>query len=448
MNFGENFRLALSCIRANKMRSILTMLGIIIGISSVITISTIGASLRATIEKTVSDMAGVNQIYCVLMDSSGEYDGSTMPELTVDTLTAYREAFKGAVSSVEVELNCGEGTITKTVPMGREQTGNVEEESSKNKKDLKANVIACTEGYAQINGLKVLRGRDISFADRKRPVAMISDLAAERLFGEGTPIGEQIDVTLENGDVLSVYIIGEYEYSQASALFSTGIAGDMDNPTTTMIIPIEYLMSARGINKEALGLQYFSIFTESGADAATVMEKTQDYFNNKVIPKGSNWSMYCESLEQQMSTINSVLNAVTVAISVIAAISLVVGGIGVMNIMLVSVVERTREIGIRKALGAKNKTIEQQFLVEAVMICCIGGIIGILLGLLNGVILAGLAKTLLTEATSSILKVSIQPSPVAIIVSFVFSMVVGVIFGLYPAQRAARLSPIDALRYE
>ena len=142
-------------------------------------------------------------------------------------------------------------------------------------------------------------------------------------------------------------------------------------------------------------------------------------------------------------------SGVAAAISIIAAISLVVGGIGVMNIMLVSVVERTKEIGIRKALGAKNKVIEMQFLVEAVLICAIGGIIGILLGLFNGGLISFIVKQIVqTQESLSMLTVAVSPPIGAIIVSFLFSSLVGVVFGLYPARRAARLSPIDALRYE
>ena len=134
---------------------------------------------------------------------------------------------------------------------------------------------------------------------------------------------------------------------------------------------------------------------------------------------------------------------------IIAAISLIVGGIGVMNIMLVSVVERTKEIGIRKALGAKNKVIEAQFLVESVLICAIGGIVGILLGLLNGGIIAIVAKAIVSNSKDfSFISVNVSPPIMMIVISFLFSTLVGVVFGLYPARRAARLSPIDALRYE
>ena len=143
------------------------------------------------------------------------------------------------------------------------------------------------------------------------------------------------------------------------------------------------------------------------------------------------------------------MDVITIVISIIAAISLIVGGIGVMNIMLVSVVERTKEIGIRKALGAKNSVIEAQFLVESVLICAIGGIFGILLGLLNGGIIAIVAKYVVSQMEDmSFISVNVSPPVLMIVISFVFSTLVGVVFGLYPARRAARLSPIDALRYE
>ena len=159
--------------------------------------------------------------------------------------------------------------------------------------------------------------------------------------------------------------------------------------------------------------------------------------------------IYIQSLEEQLKTISKVMDVITIVISIIAAISLLVGGIGVMNIMLVSVIERTKEIGIRKALGAKNKVIEAQFLVESVLICAIGGILGILLGLLNGGIIAIVAKGIVSKSEEySFISVNVSPPILMIVISFLFSTLVGIVFGLYPARRAARLSPIDALRYE
>ena len=156
-------------------------------------------------------------------------------------------------------------------------------------------------------------------------------------------------------------------------------------------------------------------------------------------------------MASELSTIDQVLNVLTIAISVIAAISLVVGGVGVMNIMLVSVVERTREIGIRKAMGAKNRNIRRQFLTEAVVICLMGGAIGIAIGIFNGFLLSKIAAALLVQYEQELgaaLTITVSPSLTAIVISVIFSMLIGIVFGYYPAKRAANMSPIDALRYE
>ena len=146
------------------------------------------------------------------------------------------------------------------------------------------------------------------------------------------------------------------------------------------------------------------------------------------------------------------MSRVSIAISVIAAISLIVGGVGVMNIMLVSIVERTKEIGIRKALGAKNSSIRIQFVTEAIIICLIGGIIGILIGIGNGLIIAGIVSAVMStpemQEYMGIISISVEPSISAILVSIFFSMLIGVFFGYYPANKAARMNPIDALRYD
>jgi putative ABC transport system permease protein len=152
-----------------------------------------------------------------------------------------------------------------------------------------------------------------------------------------------------------------------------------------------------------------------------------------------------------MDTITTVLNIVTLAITIIAGISLIVGGVGVMNIMLVSITERTKEIGIRKALGARKSSIRGQFILEAIMLCLIGGIIGILSGILNSVIIAEVAKYVLTNYypdEMTLVSLTVEPNAIAIVVSVIFSMLTGVFFGYYPANKAAKMNPIDALRYE
>ena len=433
MNFFENLRLAYNCVRSNKMRSVLTMLGIIIGISSVITITTIGNSLRQTIESSILDMTGANQIAFTYYPKDWEnYDESDNKGFTLEEILEYREVFGANVTKLFAPYYMGDSTY-----VGNENT-------------VKIEVIGCTEGYEDENNLDVISGRGIIMQDslEHRNVAMVSDLFVQYGLDGADPIGKRVDLTLASGDVISPYIIGVYHYDSAKITgFGAGAKSEKDTKTP-VVIPVQSAFDILGKSGEEATVSVVYAFLETGTDSTQIMEGTTNFFNRR-LPKKSTVEVHAESLEQQLGMINSVLNVVTLAISVIAAISLIVGGIGVMNIMLVSVVERTREIGIRKALGAKNRVIEMQFLVEAVLICVIGGVIGILLGIVNGGFVSLIAKYALSASeTFGDLKVVVRPSGAAILISFVFSMLVGIVFGLYPAKRAARMSPIDALRYE
>ena len=172
---------------------------------------------------------------------------------------------------------------------------------------------------------------------------------------------------------------------------------------------------------------------------------------NEFYKDNKNFHITTFNMSSSLAVIDTVLNVITVAISGIAAISLIVGGVGVMNIMLVSITERTREIGVRMALGAKRKTIRTQFVIEAIVLCLIGGVIGIILGLLGGMALGSVAANVITSSYaeySDYIVISVHPSATAIILSVVFSMLTGVFFGFYPANKASKMEVIDALRYE
>ena len=438
MNFTENLRLAWSCVRSNKMRSILTMLGIIIGISAVITISTLGSSLRQTISGTYSDMMSTNQL-AMMWVATSEEDANELEPCRFDLETTYKfkEAFGGQVSSVLLDAYPGAGVY---------HYGDEEK---------MVNLIGQSEGYTETNKYDILLGRDIEYQDsfEHRKVCVVSDNFVKYALGDvSNPIGTRVefDVTDNSGNsyIASAYIIGVYKLSEKQSSL-TGQAKVSDKEKVTdAIIPISYAWELMGTPEAYQKNDVLYINSASGVDSKTLMDNITKYFESMKEPSSS-YFLLIQSLEQQLKMISRVLDVVTIVISIIAAISLIVGGIGVMNIMLVSVVERTKEIGIRKALGAKNKVIESQFLVESVLICAIGGIMGILLGLLNGGIIALVAKFIVSRLEDfSFLSVNVSPPVMMIIISFLFSTLVGIVFGLYPARRAARLSPIDALRYE
>ncbi len=441
MNLFECIRLALDSIKANKLRSVLTMLGIIIGISSVITITTIGNSLQKTISSTLTSLGGTNLITAyvnAVIPDDVDYDTWEYPDMTTDDmlqyedLMAYKEAFGDKVKSVVANIGLGSGTVD-----GAEA--------------VNVDTMGTTPGMLDANKLTLLEGRDISEKDneQEKATAVVSDLFVKYACDGNSPIGKQISISLSDGSVLKVYVVGVYQYDKVKLGGGNTKVAEKDI-STPVYIPFTYAAD-QSDDPAMAAIQYFNVLAGEGTDPTQLAQDTTSYFAEHKYKEDTAWEVQCYDMASELGVINTVLKVITIAISVIAAISLIVGGVGVMNIMLVSVVERTREIGIRKALGAKNRGIHLQFLTESVVICLIGGLIGILLGIFNGFLLSKVAVMLINNFASdigSMLTVSVSPSLTAIIVSVIFSMLTGIVFGSYPAKRAARMSPIDALRYE
>lgn len=425
----ENIRLALTGLKANKMRALLTMLGIIIGIASVIAIMTVGNSLTAELNNEFASMGASNIEVLITrkineedMDDSGNYytDTSRMRAptdddfMSSDMIEAYLEAYDDKIEAIAAQEGLGATQV---------KDGN-----------LYANVgvAGVNLGQLHIDKKEAIAGR--VFSERElldgAKVCMVSDKFVNNMFAgdNEAAIGQDAHFEL-NGKNYTFNIIGVYEYKQDSFSFEMVAEKDIN---TTMYIPIR---TAKAISHTS-NYAEFSVVGAQGIDVNAFVSETQDFFN-RYYERNRDFEVMAYSLSSYMEELTSVMSATTLAISVIAGIALLVGGIGVMNIMLVSITERTREIGTRKALGAPNSSIRMQFIVESIVICLIGGIIGMILG-----VLMGYGGTKLIQSTA--FEVSVK----SIVLAISFSMGIGIFFGYYPANKAAKMDPIEALRYE
>lgn len=432
MLFLENLRLAFSSLRANKMRALLTMLGIIIGISSVIAIMTVGQSLTASVTDTMGSLGATN-ITVALQQRSDEEEGASAGEeaglsfggpmggrlpskedyFTDEELREYCNTYPDDVKAISVQESLSSGQLLS----GR----------------LYANISASgvSDGYFAANGTELLAGRFFSDSEieNRSFAAIISDKAVNNLFGGDKEAALGVSLPLVIGDkYLTATIVGVYGYEES--VYSFGNASEKEM-TTDLYLP---LGTARDLNHSS-GTESFTVVVSSDTDAGKFSETTSQFFN-AYYRNNRHFEVYAFTMSSILDSLTSMMGTITTAISLIAGIALLVGGIGVMNIMLVSITERTREIGTRKAIGAPNSAIRMQFIIEAVVICLIGGIIGIILGIIFGTIAAKLVGVEVTPSLSSIL------------IALGFSMAIGVFFGYYPANKAAKMDPIDALRYE
>lgn len=427
------------------MRSLLTMLGIIIGISSVIIITTIGGSIQSTLTATLNSLGG-NTVTAYVQArypddddedawATWEYPDMTESDyVTQEMIDGLVEQYPDEVKGVAAQNYLGNGKIT-------------DEADSDNYANVTMNGI--TPEYLDYMKLKISAGRSLTKADDvgQKRVCLIADTMAKRYFGDKSPIGEQLSVVSSDGGIYDFSVVGVYEYNQA-------LFGKVDTTVpekdrvTDMMIPIQTSFKLQG--SEQTGYENFNLLLTPLADIEQATSDITSYFD-AIYANNEKFTVMTYNMQSDLGMINTVLNVITIAVSGIAAISLIVGGVGVMNIMLVSITERTREIGVRMALGAKRRTIKMQFVIEAIVLCLIGGIIGILLGVGVGALLgmaAGFVIQNMYAEYSSYIILSVHPSVQAIMLSLFFSMLTGIFFGYYPANKAAKMEVIDALRYE
>lgn len=401
----EYIKIALMNIKSNKGRSILTMLGIIIGIASVIMVIAIGNGVRGQVNDELEGLAGGQIAFYV--DSTRKETTVTFDKSDFDAIEENIAHVKGVTPQLSV-WGTAEGP-----------KGNFD--------------ISMTGGYTGLqytSSEPIVRGRYFSQddCDAGSNVCVITESSAVALFGTTDVIGLTFEATFW-GVSQEMRVAGVRKDTASSLISMTG--GGME--TITAECPLSFMG-----NKLYYYIDDFSEFyviADNSTYCTQVAQDTLNLLEARHGVRGENQIMM-QSFTDVSSQFDSILSIITVFVSFVAAISLLVGGIGVMNIMLVSVTERTREIGIRKALGARTGSILLQFLAEAGIITLMGGVIGIVLGILGAM------------GVCSIAGVTASVDPAVVIIATLFSCGVGIFFGIYPAKKAAKLSPIEALRHE
>ena len=395
MLFSESVQIAITALLSNKLRSILTMLGIIIGVGAVIAMISIGMGVRQNVTNSIASL-GSNML--IVMPGSANSGGvrsaaGSNKKLKYDDAVAIKKQIKN-IDYVSPTVNSSYQVVN----------GN---------QNWNTSVYGVTPEYLHIRSLTVQSGSFITQSDlnSRNRVAVIGTTVATNLFDETNPVGKTIRVLESKGQ--------------------SSVGQDQDD---MVIVP---LTTAQ---ERLLGITYIksiNIQVSSADKIEQVQSEVEALLRQRHhITNGKEDDFNVRNLTSLMETMTQTTTMLTLFLGSIAAISLVVGGIGIMNIMMVSVTERTREIGIRKALGATFQNIMMQFLIESVVIGVIGGLLGVACGV--GIALAiaesGLFETVITAAP--------------IIISFSFSVGIGLFFGIYPARKAAKLDPIEALRYE
>lgn len=408
MNFGETLKMALDSILANKLRSFLTMLGIIIGIAAVIAILGVGSGATTEITGTFNDL-GASTISLSVSNEEAE-----SPAITDSDISALKESIP------EIERVSPNNTTSGSM-----------------RSDFDTRDALLTYGTPDLQYVnqtmesQIVSGRYFNqndYLDGKDVVVITEDTAAALFNGQKDVLGEQLKFTGRTGSQLSLTIIGVVK----------GTFQDLQGSFDLSQIPVYAsvpLTTIEKTNPAIKGIDNLTIQVASKDDIESVSQRAVRILESRHDAVGEDWYSATNFL-QALDQVDNVLSLFINFIAAVAAIALLVGGIGVMNIMLVSVTERTREIGTRKALGATTRTILAQFLMESVILCLIGGLIGLVIGIA------------LATGVSSYLDIVPNITLSSVLLVLLFSSAVGIFFGIYPARKAAKLDPIEALRYE
>lgn len=397
MNIYESFSMAMKNIKSSKTRSILTMLGIIIGVAAVIVITGIGNGMEKYMKDQFESM-GTNTLSVYVLGRGNQKMTVDDMQVIVDENSEYLDKMTPTIS-FQGSKKVGTDNLNST------------------------NVTGVSEQFLDIKGLKLTDGRNIQYMDIKNrnSVCIIGSYVNKKYFG-GKGLGDSVKL---NGRDFT--IVGVLEEKAKSEEYST------DDTIYVPYSTVSRMMNIKDVSD-------FTITFKSEDMSSQAKKALEDsltkYFN------GDSDAFYINSMAELLDMMNQMTNLMITVLTLIAGISLVVGGIGIMNIMLVSVTERTREIGIRKALGAKERYIMSQFVIEAAATSALGGVIGIVLGYILCFVVTKVIVIIYAQSFTVI------PTFFSVMASFGISAAIGIFFGYMPAKKAARLNPIDALRYD
>ena len=417
----DNILLALSELKANKMRSLLTMLGIVIGIAAVISIMILGDGMKRYTVDVMSSPES-RRVYFFIIQNAQEdiYDDAKYDEsvremrrsdyFSSKTFDKLQESFSDRLEGISLDRDLGQ------MKVGSESI----------------NVCGVNPTALSLKGeIKVIAGRGISSDEynKGKAVVIIPEKKAKSLYGSvENALGRSLECK-KNNELNCYTVVGVY-HKEKESMMQDMLFGSSGEPA---FVPYA---NAATVTVTDDCFYSFSAVAKQGTDLNGLAEDLKKSINNSFYKDNDAYKADVLVLEDALKSVGQIISLMKLVLMAIAAISLIVGGIGVMNIMVVSITERTREIGTRKALGATNGNIRTQFLIEAIIICMIGSAVGVGLGLLLG------------KFMSSLMGIQGVATLGTIAISVSFSMIFGVFFGFYPASKAAKMNPIDALRYE
>lgn len=408
MNLLSSLLISLKALKANKVRSLLTTLGIIIGVAAVISLVTITQGAKQMIENQLTALGGKSLIVNGGMKAGGGQSSSANKKIADIKPLTEKDAF--AISQLDMVQYVSEILDTSSNVVA-------------NGKSWFTKIVGVSPEFVYINDWLPSQGtffnkKDVSDAAL---VCVIGRTVQSVLFAGSNPVGQKIR-------------IGNFTYEVIGVMNTIGQTPSGKDQDDLILMPYTAVQK-RLLNRNTLG--HISVAVNRPEDVQIAKAQiTKVLRGTHNIKTGYENDFHIRTQENQINTINRVLGIMTILLGSIASISLIVGGIGIMNIMLVSVSERTKEIGIRMAVGAREKDILKQFLVESIVLSLLGGLIGIVLGII------------ISKAASTVTGWPATVSASAVLISFFFAALVGITFGIYPARKASQLNPIEALRYE